>query len=188
MKKDNKTQTIAQLLKSDAFSKAMGKNKLNSIVKHSTIFSFWTNIVGAKFANITKPYAIKGQKLYVSARSPVIIQELSLYKNKILIKLNSYSKPLGIEIDDIIFSYKNFCASTPSTLNGKEDKPVWFKGEELQNIEVSDETKEKIAQNIEKIKFLNKNQKQNLISKIITNEKAKIMQQEYKLKDSNLSE
>lgn len=183
MKKDNKTQTLAQLLNSEAFSKVMGKNKLNSIVKHSTVFSFWTNVVGAKFANITKPYAIKAKKLHVSAKSPVIIQELSLYKNKILNKLNSYSKPLGIEIDDIIFNYKNYNISTPQTLSEKEDKPIWFKGEELEGIELDTQTKEKIAQNIEKIKFLNNNQKQNLITKIITNEKAKIMQEQYNPKN-----
>lgn len=179
MKKENKTQSLSQLLKSDAFFEIMNKNKLNSIVKHSTVFSFWNNIVGAKFANITKPYAIKLQKLYVSAKSPVIIQELSLYKNKILAKINSYSKPLGIEIKDVIFNYKNFCATTPKTLNDKEDKPVWFKREELEGIEINPVTKQKIVEHIEKIKFLNSNQKENLISKLITNEKAKIMQKNY---------
>lgn len=179
MKKNNKTETIGALLKSDAFSQIMGKNKLNSIVKYSTIFSFWNNIVGSKFANITKPYSIKAQKLYVSAKSPIVIQELTLYKNKILAKVNSYSKPLGIEIKDIIFNYKNYSASIPDTLQNKEDKPVWFSENELENIDIDVETKEKIQENIEKIKFLNKNQKQNLISKIITNEKAKIMQEEY---------
>jgi len=179
MKKNSKTETIGNLLNSDAFSQMMGKNKLNSVIKYSTIFSFWNNIVGAKFANVTKPYTIKAQKLYVSAKSPIVIQELTLYKSKILIKVNSYSKPLGIEIKDIIFSYKNYCATTPQTLNSKEDKPIWFNKDELKNIEVDKQTQEKIQENIDKIKFLNKTQKENLVSKILAGEKAKKMQEEY---------
>lgn len=184
MRQNNKTQTLKELLNSEAFCNSMGKNKLNSVVKQSTVFSFWSNIVGAKFSNITKPTVIKGKKLYVSAKSPVIIQELTLYKTKLIHKINSYSKPLGLEIDDIIFNYKNYSASTPKTLNDREDKPVWYNEGELKDIEIDTKTQEEIEKHIEKINFLNKEQKQKLKSKIITNEKAKIMQKEYKKFDN----
>ncbi len=180
MKKDNKTQTISELLNSKAFCNAMGKDKLNSAIKHSTIFSFWSNIVGAKFSNITKPSVIKGQKLYVSAKNPVVIQELTLYKAKLISKINSYSKPLGVEINDIIFNYKNYSTTQPKTLNDKEDKPIWYKSSELRDIEIDNNTKEEFKKHVEKINFLNKEQKKNLLSKIINNEKAKIMQKEFK--------
>ncbi len=176
MKRENKTQSIAQMFKSDVFCKLMGQNKLNSVLKHSAIFSFWSAAVGSKFACVTKPYAIKGARLYVSAKSSVISQELSLYKSKILNKLNSYSKPLGIELNDIIYNYKNYSVSVPKMSENIGNLPHMLSIDDLDNIEISQDFKNSIAEKVKKIEFLNQTQKENLISKIITNEKAKIIQ------------
>ena len=127
-RKNNKTTSIGELLHNGAFSEFVNKNKLNAIIKHSTIFSFWGNIVGAKFSNITKPYSIKANKIYVSVKSPVIAQELSLYKAKILQKINSYSQPLGLFINDIVFNYKNYNYSESSDnwwYSLQSDKDWW---------------------------------------------------------------
>ena len=134
MKRFNKTATLKDLLEESVFNSSISKNKMNNVIKHSTIFSFWNSVVGLKFSNHTKPYAIKANKLYVSTKSPVVAQELSLYKLKLLNKINSYSKPLGIEINDIIFNYKNYNSSVPETLNQKEDIPVELKEKEIDNV------------------------------------------------------
>lgn len=178
LKRDSKTQTLSELIHSSVFSQKDAKNKINSVIKHSTIFSFWENIVGAKFSKFTKPYAIKYNKLYVSAKSPIIIQELNLYKRTVLNKVNSYSRPLGIEITDIIYNYKNYCAQNPITQTNVEDTPVWFEKSEIQNVKIDEEKKEAFAKSIDKINFLSDEQKKRLTEKIIENEQVKALQEE----------
>ncbi len=176
MKKHNSTTRIGELISKTTFGDMMKGSKVGQIIKHSTIFSFWNNIVGAKFANYTKPYSIKFNKLYVSAKSPVIVQELSLYKAKILRNINSYSMPLGIEIKDVIFSYKNFAASTPETMKGVEDKPIQLTRAQIDTSQIDKKVEEGIKKNIDRIKFLNEEQKENFSKKIITTYKAKSFQ------------
>ena len=178
MKKHNPTTHIGELISKTAFGEMAKGNKMGAVIKHSTIFSFWNNIVGAKFAKFTKPYSIKYNKLYVSAKSPVIVQELNLYKSKIIRNVNSYSQPLGIEITDIIFNYKNYCASTPETLaNQIEDKPIEIKKSQLESIELDKKTQEQIKENVDKIKFLNEEQKINFVRKIESTYKVKNLQE-----------
>ena len=156
----------------------MKGNKMGAIIKHSTIFSFWDNVVGAKFSKFTRPSAIKFNKLYVSAKSPVIVQELNLYKAKILKNINSYSMPLGIEIKDIIFNYKNYCATVPDVLSKTvEDKPVEITHDELNKVSLDKETHDAIKKNVDRIKFLNEEQKENFANKIASTYKAKNLQE-----------
>ena len=108
MKKNNKTVSISDLINSTVFGDIVKEDKMSFVIKQTTVFSFWEDIVGKKFVKYTKPYVIKSSKIFVSVKSPVIIQELNLYKTKLLKKINSYSIPLGIEIKDIVFDYKNF--------------------------------------------------------------------------------
>lgn len=178
MKKHNPTTCIGELISKTAFGEITKSNKMGAIIKHSTIFSFWNNIVGAKFAKFTKPYAIKYNKLYVTAKSPVIVQELGLYKTKILKNVNSYSMPLGIEIADIIFSYKNYAVSTPEALtNQVEDKPIEIKKSQLEAIELDKKIQAQIKENVDKIKFLNEEQKINFVQKIESTYKVKNFQE-----------
>ncbi len=175
MRKINDTFSIGDLIETSVFKDFKG-GKMGSVVKRSTIFSFWDDVVGAKFAKYTRPYAIKGSKLYISAKSPVIVQELTLYKTKLLKKVNSYSKPLGIEISDVIFNYKNFAVQNPINFSGIEDKPVKISEKQLSNVEIDENIKNHIQKNIEKIKFLNNEQKEKFASKIISTYQAKILQ------------
>jgi len=166
------------LLHAGVFGESFGANKLSSIIKHSTIFSFWNNVVGAKFSKFTKPYAIKCNKLYVSAKSPVLITELGLYKTKILSKVNSYSKPLGIEIKDIIFSYKNYSMTNPAARNEEtEDKPVEIEKEKLEMLDIEQSKKDEVQKCVSKINSLNEKQKEKLTLQIINNLKAKKLQE-----------
>lgn len=177
MRKDNKTSTISELLNSKTFKDIMKGDKLAFVMKQSTVFSFWNNIVGSKFVNLTKPYSIKYSKLYVSTKSPVVAQELSLYKNKIIRNINSYSMPLGIEIKDIVFNYKNFTIQAPNAAKTKEDKPEWINNSDLSDIVLDENVERKIKENIDKIKFLNEGQKEKFIEKILTTYKARHLQE-----------
>lgn len=177
MKKHNPTSHISEILNKTTFGEMMKSNKMGSVIKHSTIFSFWNNIVGAKFSKITKPYAIKFNKLYVTAKSPVVVQELNLYKTKIIKNINSYSMPLGVEIKDIIFSYKNFAVSNPIVTNEVEDKPVEITQSQIEGIQIADDVQEKIKNNVDKIKFLNEEQKQKFAEKIVSTYKVKSLQE-----------
>ena len=178
MKKHNPTTHIGELISKTAFGEMAKGNKMGAVIKHSTIFSFWDSIVGAKFAKFIKPYSIKYNKLYASAKSPVIVQELNLYKTKIIKNVNSYSMPLGIEITDIIFNYKNYCTSTPEALTTQvEDKPIRISETQLESIELDKKTQEQIKSNVDKLKFLNDEQKANFARKIESTYKAKNLQE-----------
>ncbi len=173
MYKNNDIQTIGSLVESSIFAKGLDNDKMRSVIKHSTIFSFWSDIAGRKFENLSVPYAIKAGVLYVAVKSPVISQELLLNKKLLINKLNSYSLPLGIEIKDILFNYKKFDEfSSVKTDEFVEDKPVWFDEDELNKISLDTACEKEILASISKISFLNDLQKQNLIKKIILIKKA----------------
>ena len=175
MKKVSETKSIGDIINTLNFSQKSKsfENPMKHFIKHSTIFSFWADIVGAKFARYTKPVSIKYSKLYVSAKSPVIIQELSLYKDRLLRKVNTYSNPLGIEIKDIVFDYKSYLA-TNAISTGVEDKPENIQGKDLKSVKLDEEYKEKISDSIDKINGLTKEQKDKLVSKIFELKKADI--------------
>lgn len=176
MRQINDTFTIGDLIETSVFHGAKDR-RMNNVVRHSTIFSFWDEVVGVKFARFTKPYNLKGTRLFVSAKSPVIVQELTLYKAKLVKKINSYSKPLGIEITDIVFNYKNFAAQDPIKQAGVEDKPVEISKEQIENIELDSNTREQIQKHINRIKFLNKEQKEKFASKILSTYQVRALQE-----------
>ncbi len=179
MKKINSTLSIGELIASSTFAQAK-TDEFEAVIRHSTIFSFWKDIVGAKFVKFTKPYSIKGSKIFVSAKSPIVVQELSLLKEKILKKINSYSKPLDIEIKDIIFNYKNFSEKTQQEDEFIEDKPEFLTKEELNKQQINDNTKKEIEAHINKLNFLSEEQKQRFIGKILSTYQAKKIQENSK--------
>ena len=178
--KNNETLSIGSLIDSSIFAKSLKDGRLQDIVKHSTIFSFWGEIVGRKFEKITKPYAIKKSIFYVSVKSPVVSQELSLNKKILIKKINSYSMPLGFEIKDIIFEYKNFEVIASKNLDNQsknyaDESLIWYDYEALDKIEIDPAIMGKIRASVSKISFLNDGQKEKLILKIIQNHKAELL-------------
>jgi len=174
MRKINETNTISEILNGFAFSEISKTKSMDYLIKQSTIFSFWEEIVGFKFAKISKPFSIKNKKLMVSAKSPIVIQEMTMLKTKILTKLNSFSKPLGFEIKDIIFDYKNYNNYEIEKENSIEDIPIWYNDEILENIQINEDRKNILKEKITRINFLSETQKEKLLSKLINVEKAKI--------------
>lgn len=180
MKKISETQSIGDFLSSSTFKNILDSTKLDVLAKHSTIFSFWKDIAGSKFAKFTRPNKIKADKLFVSAKSPVVVQELNLHKAILLKKINSYSMPLGIEINDIVFNYKNFNeAKEDKAFEGLvEDKPKQITDGMLNSIELSKKTLEELKEQISKISFLSSKQKDTFLDKIISAKKAEMIRKE----------
>ena len=83
---------------------------------------------------------------------------------------------MGLEIKDIIFNYKNYTSTNPLKQDKVEDKPVIIEKSSLNDIELAKENKEQIQKSVDRINFLNENQKQELVNKIAQNQKAKLIQ------------
>ncbi len=180
MKKISKEQTISELLNSSVFGENISKEKMNIMIKHSTIFSFWNDICGKRFSLLSKPYAIKSSVIYISTKSSVVANELNLYKKKLIEKINSYSMPLGVEIKDIYFNYKNFNDNNNKEEDFIEDKPIHLTNKTVSDAKISETEEKMITECIEKINFLSDEQKNNFLKKIIQSNKAKSLR-EYKI-------
>lgn len=175
MQRNNEIKTIGSLIDSSVFACGLSSDKMKNIVKQSTIFSFWSEIVGKKFEKISVPYRITAEVLYVAVKSPVVSQELSLNKKLIIMKINSYSMPLGISISDVVFNYKKFDeVSSVNMSHLPDDKIVWYNNLDLDKILIDKEFEKEICDVISKIGFLTDNQKNNLMRKILFLQKAKI--------------
>lgn len=178
MKDIKETKTISELINSFTFGENSSKGKsLSDTIKQSTLFSFWEDIVGFKLAKFTKPTKIKYSKLYVSAKSPTLIQELNLTKQKIIKKINTYSLALGFEIKDIIFDYKNYNEDNNEEFP-PDNLPEFFNEENLSEIKLNKNYETGINKAVDKIEFLSASQKEHLRKKIINAKKAKIKREE----------
>ncbi len=175
MQRNNETKTIGSLIDSSVFASGFNSDRIKAIVKYSTIFSFWSEIVGKKFEKISVPYLIKAEVLYVAVKSPVVSQELSLNKKLIMTKINSYSMPLGITINDIVYNYKKFdeVSSQDSTVL-TDNELIWYNNIELDKILIDKNFEKEIFDAISKIRFLTDTQKNNFARKILLLQKAKI--------------
>ena len=171
-KRENKTLTLAELLKKPIIKSKIGKNKLSEIAKQSTLFSFWENIAGNKLAKISKPYKIKDNKLYITAKSATVSQQLFFIKKKLLDKINSYSKPIGIEIEDMVLSYKNYDELTTTREIPVDEKMFFINNEQFKKIKLDDDLINSIKNSVNKIEMLNEKQKKELTEKILDNYKA----------------
>ena len=92
---------IADLLK---------ENKvLQKAMKRSTIYKFWSKVVGKPFDTKSKPHGmINGTILVVACESAAVVQELTLRKKQIIEKYAPYVKPLNIIVKDIMFDVKKW--------------------------------------------------------------------------------
>lgn len=88
-------------------NKVVQDSNLRQGIKKTTIFKFWSKVVGKKFEKYSKIEAINQQNvLIVACANSMVSSELTMFKSDILKKINGYAKPLGIEIIDINFSHK----------------------------------------------------------------------------------
>lgn len=77
-------------------------------IKCSTLFSFWEQVVGPKFAKFSKPVNLNYNKLFVVCKNPAVVQELTMFKADLLKKISKFCEPLNLKITDFVFSYKDW--------------------------------------------------------------------------------
>ena len=180
--RQNKILSLSELLNKTVLKDKLNKAAFSNIAKQTTIFSFWDNIAGKKLSAISKPYKIQGTKLYITTKSPTVSQQISLVKNVILEKTNTYSKPLGITINELVLNYKNYDEITTQKNIPKDEKLIWLTEEELSKIKLDEESKSAIKSAVDKITFLNKEQKERFIQKISNNYRFRIYKENLKNK------
>jgi hypothetical protein len=145
--------------------------KIKYALKASTLFGFWGKIVGRKFEKFSKPTSLKFKKLYVSCQNSYVAQELGLFKTDLLKKIAPYAEPLGLEVSDIVRSYKDWRESPKE--EAQEPRAVEFTQEELEGVDFSDDELLGVRENIEKLKFLNDAQKEKYFKDIVNSQRAK---------------
>lgn len=73
------------------------------------MYKFWENILPEKFKSKSKPYSmLPGGVMVIACQNPVVAQELSLYKVKLIQKFTPYMKSLNIRINDLKFDPKKW--------------------------------------------------------------------------------
>ncbi len=93
----------------DIIDETLANNpQYNFALKCSALFSFWGQIVGPKFEKFSKPVNLFHGKLNVVCKSPVVAQELTMFKSELLEKISKFATPLDLKITDLVFSYKNW--------------------------------------------------------------------------------
>ena len=130
-------------------------------LKCSTIFSFWGDIVGKKFEKLTKPDGIKASKLKVLCKNAAVASELTMFKSQLLKKVQTYANPLEIQVNDILFSYKDWTNAVEKFQEIEDEYLPYINDEELNTQEVSEDDVKIIFESIEKLDFMPPETKEN---------------------------
>lgn len=158
-------------------------SNLKSGMKKATLFKFWKQVVGKKFETVSEISTLNEKAgktvLTVACANAAVTGELMMFKSQLLKKINNFANPLGIEIDDIIFSHKIWQIESSSntfannvkvqTENPYKENLDGFNPEE---IEIDNEQIELIKTNIEKNSALTQQQKDRLLKSIINDLKV----------------
>lgn len=163
MKYNENFNSISEILGSTLESKA----EFSNLTKKVTLFSFWGTIVGKKFINSTRPYALKHGKLFVTCANSYALQDLMMYKYQLLEKLKPYAKGLEIEINDIVLSAKNW--NIREEIIEEEYVEEYL---DIENVKLEDGEIKNVQKMVDKLSFLNDEQKIKFKKDIENNLKA----------------
>ncbi len=106
-------------------------------IKKSTLTKFWDKIVGKKFENYSRPTSLnRNGLLTVACANSMVTNELTMFKQDILKKLEPYSKSLDLKIEDIVFSHK-----------------IWTEEKEQLEVDSSNHTTEQAEINYDEIEL-----------------------------------
>lgn len=143
-------------------------------LKKSTVFKFWGKVVGKKFEKYSKIESLnRDNVLVVACANASVSSELTMFKNDILKKFNSYANPLGIEAVDINFSHKIWKVekAVPQDLPEEEKNPYKpdLSGFNPDDIVLDEEEIESIKNSVMNNKFASQEQRQKMFDAIILN-------------------
>ena len=176
--------------KPDSLKDIMGgltkKIGLDFKMRESVFFNSWSEIVGFRFKNNTRAVMIKSKNnintLVVAVKSPVISQELFLFKKDLLNKIENYSKPLGLIIDDIYFDAKLWREYKKEEHQSSNDEGIRYLKEpydiDLEHIEIPTSILEDIEKSLEKVHFGDENLKNRMKKLMIKDVKSEIWKKE----------
>lgn len=167
--------TIKDILENDLSANP----KYKFALKCSTLFSFWEEIVGFKFAKFTRPTSIKFEKLYVECKNSAITQELTMFQKKIIEKIMVYATPLGIKVSDIVFSYKNWKTNEEFFDENEDTDFVEYTEEEILAQEIPKADEKIVFESIEKMEFLTPELKEKYYMDIIKSLKAEVLRKKH---------
>ena len=115
-------------------------------------------------------YALKkAGKLKVLCKNPAFAQELTMFKSQLLKKIQTYANPLGIEVNDIIFSYKDWANAVEKFQEIEDEFLPFLTDEELNSQEISENDIKTIFESIEKLDFMPPKTKEKYFSDIVKN-------------------
>ncbi len=81
----------------------IGKFLSSEKEKGREIFNDWNEIIGEKYKELTKPYRILNNKLFIYVENSVIMSELIYKKRRIIEKIN---KKFSMVIKDLVFKIR----------------------------------------------------------------------------------
>ena len=93
----------------ELISEMMEQKDIKRAITRSNLYKFWSNTVGVKFAQQSKPYSMMANGIMVIAcKNGVVAQELMLKKTQILEKFQPYLKSLKLKVKDLKFDPKKW--------------------------------------------------------------------------------
>ena len=144
-------------------------------IKKSVLTKFWSKVVGKKFENYSKPASLnRNGILTVACANAAITNELTMFKQDILKKLEPYSKSLDLKIEDIIFSHKIWVEEkTEQTLEVSSSNESFIKKESEEvlinydEIELDEAEIQAIQNCINNNKFASEEQRERMFEAIL---------------------
>lgn len=157
--------------------------QLKKGLKKATLFKFWEKVVGKKFEKVSKIIGLDNLNgkniLTVACANAIVTSELMMFKQQLIKKMNTYSTPLDIEIEDILFSHKVWKADAPKdsfigNVKIQTENPYKenLEGYNPDEIEVDEKEINEIKANIEANSVLSAEQKERLFNSILNDIKV----------------
>lgn len=89
----------------------VSSSNLAGKIKKYNLSKVWGQVVGKRFESRSYPDTLSNKVLKVACENSVITSELVMSKRLIMQKLTPLAKSLGLDIEDIMFSHKNWRAT-----------------------------------------------------------------------------
>ena len=105
----------------------------------------------------------------VLCKNAAVASELTMFKSQLLKKVQTYSNPLEIEVNDIIFSYKDWTNAVEKFQEIEDEYLPYITDEELNTQEISEDDVKIIFESIEKLEFMPAETKEKYFSDIMKN-------------------
>lgn len=166
-------------------SSVLQNPKLRQGVKKASVFKFWSKAAGKKFEKYSRAEALNSNNvLTVACANAAVSSELTMFKEELIKKINQYSRPLGIEIEDINFSHKIWKKhSIEDALPAQEAKNPYKKdltGFNPDDVELDAAEVEAIRKSVSNNKFATEKQREKMFNAIILDLKIQKFVKEYK--------